>query len=107
MIKKEKLIKEVVINHRICDDCGLELAFYELSTCCKCGKDLCTQCVEHIEDGDDDDNDNEYAYCKSCWNIGEEYRKEIEKHQEAIDKLQEAWDNECKQNSSNQNEKSN
>lgn len=96
MIKEEKQIKEVVINHRICDDCGRELAFYELSTCCKCGKDLCTQCVR-IEYGDDE-NDNEYAYCKSCLDIGEKYRIEIDKHREEIDKLQDAWDNECKQN---------
>lgn len=95
MIRAEKIIKEEIVERIFCDNCGLGLKFHELNICCKCGKDLCTNCTEHIVFSSD--SGCEDAYCKSCWEIGEKHRNEIEKHQEAIDKLQEAWDDECRQ----------
>ena len=80
-------------NRLICDCCGKEIESFTDYTCYICNKTICPECVGHMEMCFDDYSE---VYCEHCWEIGEKYRIEIEKHQEAIDKLQCDWDNECK-----------
>lgn len=57
-----------------------------------CSKELCPDCIEHTEY----EGDYMLSYCKECWTIGERYRDEIKKHEDAIIMLQDEWENKCK-----------
>lgn len=63
------------------------------SDCIMCKKDLCKNCIGHKGSAIDDYDE---FYCKKCWDIGEYYRKEIEKHEKIIEKLEDEWLNKCK-----------
>jgi hypothetical protein len=93
MIKVEKRNKEVIVKHKYCDDCGVEIVKGGRIKCQICGKDLCDKCVgyEIYESGD-----NRTVYCSKCWSIGEKYRKEIETLENKIDQLSDEWINKCK-----------
>ena len=102
MIKETKTLKETVEKHRYCDECGVEL-HWSLScsraTCEYCGKDLCNKCVGHEKY---DTGDYRTVYCKTCWELGNDYRPLIEQHENEVDKLYEEWQNKCKNISSSQ-----
>lgn len=95
MIKETKTIKEVVIRSKYCDVCGVEIhngMACSVAKCEICGKDLCDKCVEY----ENSVGDYREVYCKKCWDIGEKYRKKIQEHKDATDKLNEDWLKETK-----------
>lgn len=95
MIKEIKTTKEVFINHKYCDDCGIEIKrdmACSVAKCEKCGKDLCDKCVGYEADSFGDYRE---VYCKKCWDIGESYRLAIQKHEEEIEKLNDEWSLKC------------
>lgn len=95
MIKETKTTKEITVEQRYCDVCGVKLNWQlqcSVAQCEKCGKDLCNNCV-----GKENDTTGDYreVYCKVCWDIGEPYRQAIKEHEEVIDKLDDEWSNKC------------
>jgi ribosomal protein L37AE/L43A len=50
MIKEIKTTKEVIVKHKFCDDCGIEIKrdmACSIARCEICGKDLCDKCIGH------------------------------------------------------------
>ncbi len=95
MIKEEKTIKEVIVKRRYCDVCGKELRWTlacSAAHCEYCKKDLCESCI-----GNEEDTSGDYriVWCKTCWDLGNDYRPKIEKLHKEIDKLYEEWQNKC------------
>lgn len=84
--------KEIITHWRdynyTCDVCG-NIAY---KTCRMCGGDLCN-CHTIYDPRDHGDYPN--TYCEYCWDIGEEFRDEMDKTQEIFDqemgKLEDAW----------------
>lgn len=105
MIKEEKKLVETTVKRRYCDDCGKEL--YGLSCCraeCEyCHKDLCEKCI-----GNEEGTSGDYriVYCKTCWELGNEYRPLIEQHDNEIEKLYNEWRTKCKNSRSNEKRRS-
>jgi len=93
MIKTKTITQELIKTFRYCDICEHPAH----TQCCKCGKDLCNKCVEHEKDDYDYRGD---CYCKSCWDAGKEIREEIAELEAQIDKLNDMWDEKCKNNES-------
>ncbi|MFA5068078.1 MAG: hypothetical protein WC466_08620 [Candidatus Izemoplasmatales bacterium] len=89
MIKETKKTKEVDVKQVFCDICGKET--FQHKECCMCHKDLCKDHIAvRIWDGDYSD-----CYCKSCWDIGDYYRKEIERLENKISELHDEWKKKC------------
>ncbi|RPH40346.1 MAG: hypothetical protein EHM87_22350 [Burkholderiales bacterium] len=104
MIKEEKRTQQISVYHRHCDVCDKEIPKGMLcsrAVCEICGIDLCESCI-----GFEVNTSGDYreVYCKSCWDIGEQYRPAIHLLESSIDKLYEKWHKECKEN--NEDEKS-
>lgn len=98
MIKKSKQTIQVdkIIITKFCDDCGKELTGQlscSKAVCLYCGKDLCEDCIGNEED---DGCSSRTVYCKTCWNIGGEYRPAIQKIEDQIDRLYKEWQSKCK-----------
>jgi len=84
--------KSVGYTESTCDECG-QICIYH---CTICQKDLCR---DHSVVGDMwDDYSN--RYCKSCWDIGEPFRKDLEfletNFEIAKGDIQEKWEKSCK-----------
>ena len=96
MIKETKTLKETTERHRYCDDCGKEL-HWTLACCaahCQyCKKDLCEKCIGYEESTG---GDYRIVYCKTCWELGNDYRPIIEQHEEEVHRLYTEWQNKCK-----------
>jgi hypothetical protein len=98
MIKETKVLKESVVYHKYCDECGKEIPIglvCSKASCEYCGKDLCDKCIRHE---DDTFGDYRTVWCKSCWELGNEYRPKIEELENEIHRLYEEWKNKCKNN---------
>ena len=93
--KIRKTISENVIKY-FCDECGNEIKPCYKANCKICGKDLHLECIG--QEVNEIGGDYSTYYCKSCWEKGEFYRKEIEILEEKIYKLTEEWENNCKHN---------
>ena len=96
MIKE--ITKEVTFTekHRYCDECGKEIKrtmACSHAECKYCGKDLCDKCVSYEENTM---GDYRVVYCKTCWELGNDYRLIIEQHEKEIDRLYNKWQNKCK-----------
>jgi hypothetical protein len=97
MIKKEQTTKTINVNHKYCDDCGVEIKMSmscSVAKCEMCGKDLCDKCIGHEEDNT---GDYRVVYCSNCWNIGTEYRNKIKFLEKEIEQLELEWNEKCKQ----------
>ena len=94
-MKKTEIIQQTIDNTVVttfCDVCGNEMKFYK-STCCMCGIDLCSSCIEHEDDYGGDYPDR---YCKDCWTvIGEKYRNKIDELDKEISKTWVEWEDVC------------
>lgn len=107
MIEEKKITKTVTVIEKTytCDDCGVSTKsdpnYYRKCEICK-GL-FCRKClimfnwdilVRNDYDGDYPDH-----MCKSCWDIGEPYRKEILESREESDSKQEKmikeWESKC------------
>ena len=68
---------KVSVVYYICDVCGLETKTHLLQ-CDVCGKHICASCC-----GDKENYISTFGnkYCKSCFNIKEEYEQKIEQLQ--------------------------
>jgi hypothetical protein len=100
MIKETKKLKTQLVTekHRYCDDCGEKInesVYHSRIHCNICKKDLCSKCIGHKENDGSDYTD---YFCKDCWSTGEPYRKKIQEHEDAIDKLNEEWESKCRLN---------
>ena len=94
MIKVTVTTEEVKHTKRFCDFCSNEInTRYSSSQCKNCKKDICSKCIEHEDDFCGDRPD---AWCKKCWDIGNEYRLKIKELESQIEKLQEEWESKCK-----------
>lgn len=96
MIREIKTIKETTIKYKYCDVCGTQIKSEmacSVARCQMCGKDLCEKCI-----GKEINTMCDYreVYCKSCWDIGEEYRNKINQLENEIDKLNDEWLEKCK-----------
>jgi hypothetical protein len=95
MIKEIKTMQEVINRERYCDVCGVGLGLHAYRYKCHyCKKDLCSKCVEWEESMAGDYNTH---WCKTCWEIGNEYRPKIEEMENQIEKLYEEWEAKCKE----------
>ena len=98
MIKTDEITKQVTFKEktRYCDFCGtkMNMSGYSYTTCQICSKDVCKKCVGHEEDIMGDYGPD--VWCKTCWEIGEEYRKKIEEHEKEIERLSDEWYKKCK-----------
>jgi hypothetical protein len=95
MIKKEQITKVTTVNHKYCDDCGIEIRIdmaCSVASCDICGKDLCNKCVAHEESNT---GDYRTVYCAKCWVIGTEYRNKIEQLENEIELLSTEWHTKC------------
>ena len=95
MYKTITMNKEVSVTKKYCDVCGAEIHMgvaCDAIKCNKCKNDLCEACIGY-EDGTY--GDYRHGYCVSCWEIGVEYLKEIEKHSNEIQKLHMEWNEAC------------
>lgn len=95
MFKDTKIKKEVTERHKYCDLCGIEILIgleCSAARCQICLKDLCYNCI-----GTEKDSTGDYrvVWCKACWTTGEKYRPKINELEEEIEKLYDAWYNEC------------
>lgn len=89
---------EVIEKHtrRFCDEEGCDKGAY--SSCRKCGRDLCNWMAnDHaIEDPYNTNDDNPDYICAKCLNIGEPFRKIIDKCRDKEDNALESWEAECR-----------
>jgi len=96
MIKETKTLKETTERHKYCDDCGTEIRIglaCSKAVCEYCKKDLCNKCIGHESDSW---GDYRVVYCKTCWELGNEYRPIIEQKENEIEKLYDQWKSLCK-----------
>ncbi len=96
MIKELKIQYERVEYHRFCDECGEEIITglgFRVAKCMYCKKELCGKCIAHE---DSNPSTHRIVYCKDCWNVGEEYRHDIEELNSKIQCLYKEWQNKCK-----------
>jgi len=97
MIKIDKKMTEVSERHKFCDVCGVEIEMDYLACsqaqCSCCKKDLCESCIGHEETSWSDYRGE--IWCKKCWKIGNEYRPQIEKFNNKIEKLYTEWRKKC------------
>lgn len=95
MIKEIKTHEEVITQHKYCDICGAEIK-HRLAcmdaTCEYCRKDLCEKCIGYEEGTDGDYRE---VWCDVCWQMGSEYRPEIEECEAKIHQLYQEWQNRC------------
>ena len=95
MIKETKVNKEVTERQKFCDVCGEEITIglrCSVARCEYCKKDLCSDCVGHeVATG----GDYRVVYCKSCWEIGNEYRPIIDDLEVRIEYLFGEWREKC------------
>jgi len=82
---------EIIVRYvYYCDICN-KLA---KTKCCKCGMDLCNKCVEkEIDTGGDYRGD---CYCKTCWDLGKQYRISISILEDQIELLSDEYSEICK-----------
>lgn len=96
MIKEKTILKETTVKIKYCDDCGKQItagmACWK-AQCEYCGKDLCDKCIGHEEETG---GDYRIVYCKTCWEIGNQYRPTILEHEIKIGKLYNEWRTKCK-----------
>lgn len=96
MIKESKVQYEMTEYHRFCDECGEEITTglgFSIAKCIYCNKELCGKCITHE---DSNQSTHRIVYCKTCWNVGEEYRPTIEELNSRIQDLYKEWQNKCK-----------
>ncbi len=97
MIKIDKKMTEVSERHKFCDVCGVEIEMDYLACskaqCGYCKKDLCEDCIGHEESSLGDYRGE--IWCRKCWEIGNEYRPQIEKLNDKIEQLYDEWRNKC------------
>ena len=101
MIKETIKLAETKERHKYCDDCGVEIRIglaCSKAYCQYCKKDLCEKCIGHEEETG---GDYRIVYCKTCWELGNEYRPIIEQHENEVDKLYAEWQNKCKNKGGN------
>ena len=101
MIKETIKLTETTERHKYCDDCGKEIRIglaCSKAYCMYCKKDLCDKCVGYEENTG---GDYRIVYCKTCWELGNEYRPIIEQHEKEVDKLYTEWQNKCKNKGGN------
>ena len=86
-----------------CDACGKKIS-PDVYSCVICGDHLCYDCVlfDPREMGDYPDK-----YCKSCWDVGDYYRKEIDRLREIFYEQEEGLEKACKQQAIREKEKKN
>jgi len=96
MITETKIQKEIIVKHKFCDICGVEINIHlscSVAKCMYCGKDLCENCLgDEIETG----GDYRTVICKRCWEIGNDYRPLIDKFNLKVSELYKEWQDECK-----------
>jgi hypothetical protein len=95
MIKEEKSTKEIIVYHKHCDDCGIEIKnsmACSNAKCEMCGKDLCNNCVAHEEYNG---GDCRTVYCSKCWYFGIEYLEKIKILENEIEILNNEWQIKC------------
>ena len=85
MLKIVKYAETEVIEKHVytCDICGKEMSRFR--ECLMCKRHICKECLVY----EWDNSDYPDIYCKSCWKIGEPFRKQIEIEEEKHDKLEE------------------
>ena len=90
-INVERTVKET-IKEFYCDSCGEKIEKHSVYSCIMCGKHMHRKCIGHIVNslGDYDD-----YYCKSCWEVGDTYRKAISILEDKITDLEIEWRNKC------------
>ena len=96
MIKEKTILKEHTVRQKYCDVCETQipkgLACWR-AHCEYCGKDLCDKCIGHEEETG---GDYRIVYCKTCWEIGDEYRPLILELDIKISNLYKEWQTKCK-----------
>jgi hypothetical protein len=96
MVKEEKILTQTTKYRKYCDDCGKEITrglACSVALCEYCKKDLCEKCIGYEEETW---GDFRTVYCKTCWELGNEYRPKIEELHNEIDKLYKEWQDKCK-----------
>lgn len=93
MIKEKKVTRETVETVYVCDICGKERA-KPYKKCQMCGKDICRNCFVITYELGDYNN----RYCRSCWNTGQDYIKEIKTIRSRSTALYERWEKKAKEN---------
>lgn len=96
MWKETKTQKEVVETRKFCDVCETEIRVdlaCSKAKCEYCGKDLCEKCIGHEDYAD---GDYRIVYCKRCWDLGGDYRPEIDELHQRIERLYTEWQDKCK-----------
>lgn len=91
MIKEKKIIQETTETVYVCDICGRE-RIKPYKKCIMCEKDICKNCFVIIYGLGDYHN----RYCRSCWDIGQEYIEEIKALRSRSITLYERWKKEAK-----------
>jgi len=96
VIKETKIRKEVIIQQKYCDVCGVKIG-HRLActnaTCAYCKKDLCEECIGYEEETP---GDYRRVWCNACWQIGDKYRPMIKALRTEVSMLYERWQKESK-----------
>lgn len=80
---------------KYCDVCGTEIRIgmaCSAAVCEYCERDLCEKCIGYEEDTG---GDYRTVWCKSCWDIGKDYRKQMDSLNKTIESLQKKWQKEA------------
>lgn len=91
MKKETTKTVEVKSYERYCDICDTKLNWTlscSVARCEVCKKELCEKCI-----GNEEGRYNDYrtVWCKRCWDIGNQYRDEINRLEKEIEKQHELW----------------
>ncbi len=94
--KKENLGIEKVDIHIFCGKCGKEIKMkhdFIVNKCIYCSKILCEKCMvlECVNP-----SSHRIAYCKDCWDAGEEYRPIIEELESKMQNAYTEWRHKCR-----------
>lgn len=95
MYKTTTVHKDVEETHKYCDVCGTEIfgsLACSVAKCECCGKDLCDKCVGHEGYAS---GDYRVVYCQKCWDIGKDFRAEIDVLEERVEQIYEQWQSKC------------
>lgn len=91
MYTRAKALVEADEVHKFCDICKVEIPIglaCNAASCAICGSDLCDKCVGHEEDSP---GDYRITWCRSCWEIGEPYRKQLDELRQKRDEVSAEW----------------
>jgi hypothetical protein len=91
MYTRAKTLVEADEVHKFCDICKVEIPIglsCSAARCEMCGADLCENCIGHEGSWL---NDVRTVWCKSCWEIGEPYRKQLDELRQKRDEIKTEW----------------